>query len=309
MKVTEVQQTQCVYKRPSKKFNVDYIWGYLFIAPLVIGLGVFYIYPFIKSFFYSFTNINNFNQATFVGLENYKKLFGAPELWQATWNTLRYVIITVPIGIALSLIIAALLNTKIKGTSIYRTLYFLPAVTMPAAIAMVWKWIYNGNYGVLNQILGVLGIEGQNWLSSPDYALYMVMIVGIWSMIGYNMIILLAGMQGIPDTYYEAASIDGAGAFRKFFKITVPLLTPTIFFVLITGLISGFQVFDTIYMMIGKSSLAFESTQSLVMLFYRNAFDYGQKGYASAVAMFIFTIIMIITVIQVKLQKKWVNYD
>lgn len=307
MKEREVKNSSG--KKIPKKFKEDYMWGYIFIAPLLLGLIIFYIYPFIKNFFYSFTDINNFNQATFVGLENYAKMFSDPELWQSLWNTLRYAVITVPIGIICSLVIAGLLNTKIKGTSIYRTLYFLPAVTMPAAIAMVWKWIYNGNYGVLNQFLGVFGIEGQNWLSSPDFALYMIMIVGVWSVVGYNMIILLAGMQGISTSYYEAAAIDGAGAIMQFFKITIPLLTPTIFFVLITGLISGFQVFDTIYMMIGKSSLAFESTQTLVMMFYRNAFDYGYKGYASAIAMFIFIIIMVITVIQIKLQKKWVNYD
>ncbi|MHC1749595.1 MAG: carbohydrate ABC transporter permease [Cellulosilyticaceae bacterium] len=293
----------------SKQKTKDYLWGYLMIAPLVLGLITFYIYPFIKSFYNSFTDMGAFNIATWVGLENYKTLFKDPVLWQALLNTLKYVVFTVPIAIGLSLIVAVLLNAKIHGTSIYRTLYFLPAVTMPAAIAMVWKWLYNADYGLINATLNAIGIKSVNWLTDPSIALFAVITVGVWSAIGYNMIILLAGMQGISSNYYEAAAIDGASSIKQFFSITLPLLTPTIFFVLITSLIGGFQVFDTIFMMIGKSSLAFESTQSLVMLFYRNAFDYAEKGYASAIAMFIFVIIMLVTVIQMKLQKKWVNYD
>jgi len=180
---------------------------------------------------------------------------------------------------------------------------------MSVAIALVWKWIYNGEFGILNSVLGFFGIEGQNWLSNPKTALYMVMLVGVWMSVGYNMIILLAGMQGISKSYYEAAAIDGAGPLKRFFSITIPMLTPTIFFVMITSIIGGFQVFDTIYMMIGKTSLAYESTQTLVMMFYRYAFDYGQKGYAAAISIFIFAIIMLVTIFQFVMQKKWVNDD
>lgn len=292
-----------------KKKYREWLYAYLFIAPVLIGLIVFYIYPFIQNFFNSFYTINNFNIAKWAGISNYQKALNDPELWQTMTNTLLYVFVMVPITVALSTIVAALLNTDIKGKSLYRTLYFLPAITMAAAVAMVWKWIFNGQYGLLNQFLGLFGIEGQNWLSNPDIAMYMVIVVGVWSSVGYHMIILLAGMQGISKSYYEAAVIDGAGPFTQFFRITIPLLTPTLFFVLVTAIISAFQVFDTIYMMIGKSSLAYESTQSLVMMFYRNAFDYGKKGYASAISMIIFAIILIVTIIQLKAQKKWVNYD
>lgn len=292
-----------------KKKYREWLYAYLFIAPVLIGLIVFYIYPFIQNFFNSFYTINNFNIAKWAGISNYQKALNDPELWQTMKNTLLYVFVMVPITVALSTIVAALLNTDIKGKSLYRTLYFLPAITMAAAVAMVWKWIFNGQYGLLNQFLGLFGIEGQNWLSNPDIAMYMVIVVGVWSSVGYHMIILLAGMQGISKSYYEAAVIDGAGPFTQFFRITIPLLTPTLFFVLVTAIISAFQVFDTIYMMIGKSSLAYESTQSLVMMFYRNAFDYGKKGYASAISMIIFAIILIVTIIQLKAQKKWVNYD
>lgn len=285
------------------------LYGYMFILPLFLGVIIFYIYPFIQSFIYSFYNINNFNVAKYAGFKNYIKAFSDEELYVSLKNTMFYVILTVPITLILSLVVASLLNTDIRGKSIYRTLYFLPSVTMPAAIAMVWKWIFNGQYGLLNQFLAVFGVPRVNWLSNSNTAMYMIIIVGIWMSIGYNMIILLAGMQGISKSYYEAAIIDGANKYQRFFSITLPLLTPTIFFVLITSIISSIQVFATIYMMVGKQSLAFESTQSLVMIFYRNAFDYGKKGYASTIAIFIFLIIMAITAIQLRLQKKWVNYE
>lgn len=230
-------------------------------------------------------------------------------MWRTFGNTLKYVIFTVPIGIFLSIFLAALLNSKIRGTSIYRTLYFLPSVTMAAAVSMVWKWIYNEKMGILNSVIEGLGGEGHGWLTNGSTALFMIMLVGIWMTVGYNMIILLAGMQGISRSYYEAASIDGAGTFAQFFKITIPMLTPTIFFVLITSIISGFQVFDVIYMMIGKTNPAYENTQTVVMLFYRQAFDYGHKGYAAAISILIFAVIMIVTVIQLIGQKKWVNYE
>lgn len=293
----------------SKRKREDWIAGYVFIAPLVIGLSVFYIWPFLQNFWFSFNEVNKFNVATFIGLENYKKLFTDKNLWNATWNTFQYVIITTPITIAISLFIATLLNSDIKGKSIYRTIYFLPSVTMPVAISLVWKFIFNGDYGILNSFLSVFGIEGRSWLSDANTSLYMVMIVAIWSGVGYNVIILLAGMQGISKSYYEAAALDGAGAITQFFKVTLPMLSPTIFFVLITGLIGGFQVFDSIYMLVGIDNPIFEQVQTLNVMFYRNGFMYGYKGYASAISVFMFLIIMFITVLQLIGQKKWVNYD
>lgn len=286
-----------------------WITGYLFILPLLLGIGVFYLFPFVQNFWFSFNDVNKFNVAKFIGLENYIEMFKDKELWRSFGNTLKYVLITVPVGLFLSMLLAALLNTNIRGKSIYRTIYFLPAVTMSAAVSMVWKWIYNEQYGILNAFLRQLGLPTHGWVTDPRTALYMVMIVGIWQTVGYNMIILLAGMQDIDKSYYEAASLDGASGIDKFFSITIPLLSPTVFFVMITSIISGFQVFDTIYMMIGKANTAFKSTETLVMLFYANAFDYGHKGYAAAISVFIFIIIMLVTAIQMSVQKKWVNYD
>lgn len=303
------QQTMVIKKKKATaRQKKDWFAGYVFIAPVTLGLLVFYIWPFIQNFWFSFNDVNKFNVTHFIGLDNYKQLIGDAEVWTTFGNTLKYVVFTVPIGLFLSICIAALLNAKIRGTSIYRTLYFLPSVTMAAAVAMVWKWVFNEKMGILNSIIAGLGGERVGWLTNPKTALFIVMLVGLWMSVGYNMIILLAGMQGIPKTYYEAASIDGAGGLAQFFKITIPLLTPSIFFVMITSIISGFQVFDVVYMMVLKSNPAYESTQTVVMLFYRQAFDYGYKGYAAAISILIFIAIMIVTIFQLIGQKKWVNY-
>ena len=303
------QQTIVIKKKKvTTRQKKDWIAGYVLIAPVTLGLLVFYIWPFIQNFWFSFNDVNKFNVTHFVGFDNYKQLIGDAEVWTTFGNTLKYVVFTVPIGLFLSICIAALLNAKIRGTSIYRTLYFLPSVTMAAAVAMVWKWVFNEKMGILNSIIAGLGGERVGWLTNPKTALFIVMLVGLWMSVGYNMIILLAGMQGIPKTYYEAASIDGAGGLAQFFKITIPLLTPSIFFVMITSIISGFQVFDVVYMMVLKSNPAYESTQTVVMLFYRQAFDYGYKGYAAAISILIFIAIMIVTIFQLIGQKKWVNY-
>ena len=303
------QQTMVIKKKKATaRQKKDWFAGYVFIAPVTLGLLIFYIWPFIQNFWFSFNDVNKFNVTHFVGLDNYKQLIGDAEVWTTFGNTLKYVVFTVPIGLFLSIFIAALLNAKIRGTSIYRTLYFLPSVTMAAAVAMVWKWVFNEKMGILNSVIAGLGGERVGWLTNPKTALFIVMLVGLWMSVGYNMIILLAGMQGIPKTYYEAASIDGAGGLAQFFKITIPLLTPSIFFVMITSIISGFQVFDVVYMMVLKSNPAYESTQTVVMLFYRQAFDYGYKGYAAAISILIFIAIMIVTIFQLIGQKKWVNY-
>lgn len=296
-------------KMRKKSRKKEYGWGYLMISPLVLGLGIFYFYPVFKVFFDSFHEVGAFNKTKWIGLANYEKMFQDPVMWQALGNTVKYVIIIVPSTIILALILATFLNMGIKGRSFFRVVYFIPAITMGAAVAMIWRWMYNGDYGIINFILNKLGMESVQFLSDPSTALVAISIVSIWSTVGYNMIILLAGIQGISKSYYEAAAIDGANGVKQFFHVTLPLVTPTLFFVMITSLISTFQTFDTIYMMVNKKSLAMEATQSMVVYFYRNAFEYSKKGYASALAVFLFLIIMVITAIQMKMQKKWVNYE
>lgn len=296
-------------KKTSIKLNKEWLTGYLMIFPVVAGLLVFYIYPIFKVIIDSFYEVGSFNKRSFVGLDNYLTMFNDPKMWSSLFNTFSYVIVIVPGTIIISLILAALLNTKIKGRGFFRVVYFIPAITMGAAVAMIWKWMYNSNHGIINAILNALGFDSVNFLTNPNTALLSICLVSIWINVGYNMIILLAGIQGISKTYYEAASIDGASPVKQFFGITLPLVTPTLFFVLITNLIGTFQTFDTIYMMIKESGIAMEATQSMVMYFFRNAFSYSKKGYASALAVFLFLIIMLVTLIQMKLQKKWVNYE
>ena len=296
-------------KKTSIKLNKEWLTGYLMIFPVVAGLLVFYIYPIFKVIIDSFYEVGSFNKRSFVGLDNYLTMFNDPKMWSSLFNTFSYVIVIVPGTIIISLILAALLNTKIKGRGFFRVVYFIPAITMGAAVAMIWKWMYNSDHGIINAILNALGFDSVNFLTNPNTALLSICLVSIWINVGYNMIILLAGIQGISKTYYEAASIDGASPVKQFFGITLPLVTPTLFFVLITNLIGTFQTLDTIYMMIKESGIAMEATQSMVMYFFRNAFSYSKKGYASALAVFLFLIIMLVTLIQMKLQKKWVNYE
>lgn len=296
-------------KVKKKSHAKEYAWGYGMIAPLVLGLGVFYFYPVFKVFFDSFHDVGAFNKRKWVGLANYQKMLQDPVMWQSLGNTVKYVLIIVPATLIIALILASFLNMEIRGRSFFRVVYFIPAVTMGAAIAMIWRWMYNGDYGILNYILNSLGLKSVQFLSDTSTALVSISVVSVWSTVGYNMIILLAGIQGISKSYYEAAAIDGANGVAQFRHITLPLVTPTLFFVMITTLIGTFQTFDTIYMMINKNSIAMESTQSMVVYFYRNAFEYSKKGYASALAVFLFIIIMVITAFQMKMQNKWVNYE
>lgn len=279
------------------------------IAPTFIGLIALYIWPTIQTFYFSFTTWEAFGNYEWSGISNYKKMWGDPDLIGALKNSFIFAALSVPISITIAILIALLLNQKIKGMSLYRTLFFLPVVTIPAAVAMVWKWLYTSDYGLINYILSLFSIKGPNWLTNPHIAIFSVIVVSIWMHVGYYMIFFLSGLQAIPSSLYEAASIDGAGSSRKLFSITLPLLTPTIFFVAIISLIEALQVFDLIFMMIEPTSPAAQDTRTLVVLFFEQGFELNNKGFASAIASLIFAIIFVITIIQVKLQKKWVHYE
>lgn len=292
-----------------KKYEKEQvIWGGILIGPTLIGLLVLNIIPAIQTLMLSFQKSGGFGKTTWAGLENYKKLFADEEVLQAIGNTLLYTLIAVPFIVVLSMLAAVLMNQRIKGISIYRTLFFLPVVATPAAVAMIWRWLFNSDYGIINHLLSKIGIVGPNWLTNPKTAIIAIAIVGIWSTVGYNMVLLLSGLQEIPRDYYESAEIDGASPLKQFFSITLPLVTPTLFFVVVTTIINSLQVFDLIFMMIDKTNAALPKTQSLVYLFYKQSFIMNDKGYGSAIVMVLLLIIMIITAIQVKLQKKWVNY-
>ncbi|SEK40948.1 multiple sugar transport system permease protein [Pseudobutyrivibrio ruminis] len=293
-------------KRVTKRERSEFIWGWLFIAPTMIGLIVLNIIPIFQTIYQSFFKTGDFGKGNiFVGLGNYQRVFSDTEVWQALWNTIKYAVVEVPISIIISLVLAVFLNGKIKGRSVFRTIFFLPMVAAPAAIAMVWRWLYNSEFGLLNHIL-----PGKtNWISNPDIAIYSIAIIGIWSIIGYNMVLFLAGLQEVPRDYYEAASIDGANGIQQFFSLTVPLISPTIFFVLVTRVIAAMQVFDVIYMVIDNNNPALFKTQSLVSLFYKYSFTQGNKGYGATVVVVLLVVIMLLTVLQMVGQKKWVHYN
>lgn len=300
-------RSSIILKKMKTKKMEHLFWGYLLIMPVFLGLMIFYIIPFFQNFYFSFTEIGLFGGAKWVGLKNYKKIFSDEEFLRSLGNTFKYVVIAVPVGISISTILAVLLNTKIKFKGVFRTVYFLPVIAMASASGAVWKWIYNKDFGLLNYCLSFFGLEKISWLNNPTTSLYAVVVVMIWMRIGYNMIILLAGLQSIPKSLYEAARIDGAGGVKQFFSITLPLLTPSLFFVSIMTLISTFQTFDIIFMMVNKSSVAIDKSISVVYLFYRYAFEYNEKGFAAAIAIVLFVIIILITLIQFKIKKRWVH--
>lgn len=295
-------------KMRNKKWN-EWCWGWLMVAPTIIGLVILNIIPIFQTFCLSFFKSGAFGKGNlFVGLENYKTMLQDEQVWHAIQNTLGYTCMVVPVTTVIALLLAVALNGKRKGRDLYRMIYFIPVAAAPAAVTMVWKWLYNNQYGLINHLLNKIGMKSMNWIDDPKVALISVAIIGIWSSIGYSMVLLLAGLQEIPGDYYEASKIDGAGKVKQFFSITVPLISPTLFFVLVTGTITAMQMFDVTYMMIDVTSPAYNSTVSLVYLFYNNSFRYSNKGYGSAIVMLLLVIILAVTVIQTKLQKKWVNY-
>lgn len=293
----------------SRKYKKQHlIFGYLFIAPTAAGLFLLNIYPAIQTVVLSFRRSMGFGNTAFAGLENYRRLLTDAEVWQSLLNTLFYVVLSVPAVIVLSLLTAVLMNQKIKGVSFYRTIYFLPVVAAPSAVAMLWRWLFNSEYGLINLILKKIGLPGVQWMTNPNIVITTIVIVGIWSAIGYNMILLLSGLQEIPVDYYESTSIDGANPIQQFFAITLPLVTPTLFFVVVTTIIGAFQVFDVIFMMIEPGTDAMLHTESLAYLFYKHAFILNDKGYGSAIVVLLLAIILALTGVQMKLQKLWVNY-
>jgi multiple sugar transport system permease protein len=301
-------------RRWTRMTRADAFWGYAMIAPGLIGLLIFYIWPMLQTFYFSFTEWGPFGDAEWTGLANYRELFSGPEFLMALRNTLVYTVLSVAITEAIALVLAVLLNQKLRGMSVYRTLYFIPVVTMPVAIGLVWRWLYNSDYGVINYLLSLVGIEGANWLSDPDLALYAIVVVGVWSGIGYALVLFLGGLQTIPAEYYDAASVDGAGTLVKFFRITLPLLSPMVFFVTVISLINSLQVFDLIFVMISSgrgasTSPVIDQTQSLVYLFYKNTFVINEQGQGAAVVLTLFIIIVLITLVQFRLQRKWVHYE
>ena len=281
-------------------------WAWAFILPTMLGLIILNFYPVIDTVYQSFCKTGDFGKGNiWVGLDNYKTVLANSETWQSLLNTIKYAIIEVPFGVIIALILAVFLNKKLKGTSAFRTIFFLPMVCAPAAVAMVWKWLYNQQFGLLNNIFHT----NIAWISNPHIAWISIGIIGVWSVIGYNMVLFISGLQEIPGDYYEAAAIDGATGVRQFFHITVPLLSPTTFFIVQTRLIGALTVFDLMFMVMDKTNVALQKTQSIVYLFYTYAFTNGNKGYGATIVVVLVVFIMIVTFIMQRAEKKLVFYN
>lgn len=293
-------------RKTTRQQREEFFWGWLFILPTMIGLTVLNIIPIFQTIYQSFFKTGDFDRGNiFVGLSNYQRLLADADVWQALINTLKYAVVEVVFSISLSLVLAVFLNKKIRFRAGYRTIFFLPMIAAPAAVAMVWRWLYNSDFGLLNNLFGT----HINWISNPSYAIFFIAIIGIWSILGYNIVLFLAGLQEIPRDFYEASSIDGATGISQFFHITIPLLSPTIFFVVITRVIGALQVFDLIFMVIDITNPALTKTQSLVYLFYRYSFTQANRGYGSTIVVLLLLVIMVVTVFQMIGQKKWVFYN
>jgi multiple sugar transport system permease protein len=279
-----------------------------FLSPTLIILSAFIFFPVVFSFYLSFHKWNMFAQTRpFVGLENYTAILTNQEFWQVLKNTAVYTLGTVPLNMVISLGVAFLLNKKLAGRKFLRTAFFAPVIMSSVAAAVIWRWVYEPSFGLLNTFLGFFGIPAVNWLNNPASAMFALIVMGVWKTFGFNMVLFSAGLQGIPEHYYEAAQIDGAGKWRQFWSITVPLLSPTTFFVLVMSIIGSFQVFDTVYVLTSGGPL--NSTKVLVFYLYEHAFKYFDMGYASAVAYLLFAIVFVLTMLQMKTMRGSIHYS
>lgn len=289
------------------KYRRENLSATLFILPSFLPLVAFLIIPMLAAVTLSFAQWDLLTAPSWVGLENYFELFKSATFWQTLKNSIVFILGYLPIVYSLGLAAALALNKKFKGSTFLRAAYFLPVITSWVIVSLLWKWILNPEGGVVNSLLSEIGIQGPGWWTSTTWAMPTVIIASAWKDLGYVMLLLLAGLQSIPPEYQEAAAIDGASKTQILRQITLPLLTPATFFVIVISLINNFQVFDQIYLMTGGGPEG--STSVIVQQIVKNSFDYGRMGYASALSMVLFVIILSITLIQIKLQKRWVNYE
>ena len=289
--------------------------AYVFLIPSLIGMVIFSLLPLIVSAVISLTDWNGLDQLLdpgflsrhFVGLQNFVDILTGQEFWKVLLNTIKFIVLYIPFMLCASLLVAFLLSRAKKGVGIFRVMYYIPVLTSWVAASLIWKSVLSPEYGAINNILKLIGIRGPEWLLSESWAMPAIALVSVWKDMGFFGLILLSGIIAIDKSYYEAASIDGAGSVSRFFRITLPLLTPSIFYVLIVSLINSFQLFPQIMIMTegGPNGV----TQVMVERIYKYGFNYHKMGYASAFSWLLFVIIMIRTMIQMKGQNRWVNYD
>ena len=283
-------------------------YGYIFALPWIIGLLIFYAYPLVSSVYYSFTKYNVVSPALWVGLDNYVQLFGDQTFWIGIRNTIFYALISVPLSVILGIFLAILLNTSIRGQGIFRTVFFIPTLVPVVATSIIWQWLLSPQFGLINQLLAMVGIPGPPWLGDPDWSKPSLILMAQWG-IGHSIIIYLAGLQDISKDYSDAASVDGASGLRKVWSITLPLLTPVIFFNMVMGIINALQVFTLPYALTYGTGNPANSLLFYSMYLYNNAFKYMNMGYASAMAWILFIVIMAITLILFRSSNRWVYYS
>ena len=282
-------------------------WALLFLAPTLLGLAVLSAGPILATLAISLTKWDLLTAPQFVGLDNFAALMSDDRFLKAMRNTIFYTVVSVPLGMAIALGLAMALNQTIRGIAFIRTAYFLPVVTSTIAIALVWQWIYSSDAGLLNQAIGLFGIPSQRWLSDPVLVMPSIVAMSIWQGLGINVIIFLAGLQAIPTELLDAASVDGAGRWARTRHITLPLLTPSIFFTGILSLIGSFQVFDQIYVLARPKPT--EATITIVYFIYENGFKFFKMGYATAASWILFIIVAALTAVYFRSQDRWVHYQ
>jgi len=283
--------------------------GLLFASPWIVGFAIFALYPLVMSIYYSFTSFNVVQPAVWVGLNNYHELFFEdPVFWKALYNTLYFTLFSVPLCMCASLGIAMLLNQKLPGQSVFRTLFFLPSIVPIVASAVLWLWVLTPESGLIDSLLmQFFGIQGPGWIASPEWSKPSLILMSVWG-IGSAIVIFLAGLADVPQSLYEVAELDGAGVWAKFRHVTLPMLTPTILFNLVMGLIASFQYFTQVYVMTGGKGTPVDSTMFYALYLYRNSFYYLRMGYASAMAWMLFIVILVATVGVLVSSRKWVFY-
>jgi multiple sugar transport system permease protein len=277
-----------------------------FLAPSLIPLLMFLVVPMLSSIGLSFLSWNLLSPARWVGLSNYRTLVHDGAFHAALWHTVYFILGYLPLTFIGGLGLALALNQGLKAIAWVRTIYFLPVVTSWVVVALVWKWLLNPQFGMVNRVLGVFGIAGPGWWLDPHWAMPSIILASAWKDLGFTMVIFLAGLQAIPEDYYEAAALDGAGRWGRFRNVTLPLLSPASFFVIVITLINNFQVFDQVQVMTQGGPAG--STSVVVQQIVQNAFSYGRMGYAAAMSWALFAVILVVTAVQLRLQKRWVIY-
>lgn len=283
---------------------------------MIVGLLVFRLGPVVWSFLLSFQRYNPFQGGTWIGLENFKELLEEKDFHQVFFNTVNFTLMYLPLGVITSLLLALLINSRLRGMVLYRAIFFLPVISAVAAIGTIWAWLLNPLYGLVNFLIKTgLGVRGPEWLGNPRSALFTIVLVNVWRTMGYSMVIFLAGLQNIPQELLDAAKVDGAGKLKTFFRVTLPLLSPTTFFVIIITIIRSFQIFDMVYILTAPSAGEggsvggpANSTNVLVISIFQNAFKFNRMGYGAAQAYVLFLMVAVITLINFKFQKRWVHY-